>query len=715
MFTFQALASTVFLLVGCTADPVDSGTTPPFDSQSEHDSEDPLDTGETPSPDLCTTDGLTVRSFTEGGQGEAFETLAPDFTWMTLRGEWNFAQEWSGCDSYVMVNLYPGTEYPRMTRDNEIGDWLATSPPNVHYFFFSYQTDWWDIWLELSAVSDAIEEATAEHLDPELADHWRERIHFVTESAWDAEWVSALNDTYYIDLGSGSTYVNWASAIDRLQQVREIGYLCDPSDGWSSCPPWFLSYEATFFNFESDRQDTLDAEAETVSILPVFTDEPASDSSWSGTRVYAEVTLPDADTMATFDTLELDLTMDCEAHPDLIYCPDWDYLVYLYLCDADDPETKTDESESCGTEIGRWITTYWRPGRWVHDISPFLALLKDGGPRRLAFYTQQYYEISLDLRLSNRGKGARPTHMEPLFDGGTFNEYYNWGQTHEISETRWERAISPDAPMGHTLTLRDDTAGWLVAENDPGNPTDGGDWTRLDWVRDGETLHTCLAITDADSEDEAAAFEFACDEDDTGTKDDQSLNCSGADHDDLTTGCNGGAWSAWIADAVSLSGIEGEWLEVWHEDKLPITLTPPESVTQVNLVSLATGHGFGNTRENCAEFCDHQHRFTFNEAKSYTETHPDAGTSFGCAERVGEGVVPNQAGTWIYGRAGWCPGWQSDLWVVDVTSDVTSGAENTVGYLGLMDGEVNYVPSLLSGYSGTDASIRLNSYLVYYE
>lgn len=35
--------------------------------------------------------------------------------------------------------------------------------------------------------------------------------------------------------------------------------------------------------------------------------------------------------------------------------------------------------------------------------------------------------------------------------------------------------------------------------------------------------------------------------------------------------------------------------------------------------------------------------------------------------KVHLGVVPNQYGTWPYGRAGWCPGQQVEWWEVDVT------------------------------------------------
>ena len=152
----------------------------------------------------------------------------------------------------------------------------------------------------------------------------------------------------------------------------------------------------------------------------------------------------------------------------------------------------------------------------------------------------------------------------------------------------------------------------------------------------------------------------------------------------------------------------GAWQEVWHEDKLPIHFTPPTGTAQVGLMAVISGHGFGDTSANCAEFCDHQHEFTLNDDSAHIKTHPEAGSLMGCADQVIDGTVPNQAGTWIYGRGGWCPGMEVQPWVVDITDDVTIGAENEISYLGLMDGEIWQPDS-------TGANVRLQSYLVYYE
>lgn len=47
-----------------------------------------------------------------------------------------------------------------------------------------------------------------------------------------------------------------------------------------------------------------------------------------------------------------------------------------------------------------------------------------------------------------------------------------------------------------------------------------------------------------------------------------------------------------------------------------------------------------------------------------------SGTPLDCTLRVKEGAVPNEYGTWLYGRAGWCDGLQVDPWRTDVTKQV---------------------------------------------
>ena len=124
-----------------------------------------------------------------------------------------------------------------------------------------------------------------------------------------------------------------------------------------------------------------------------------------------------------------------------------------------------------------------------------------------------------------------------------------------------------------------------------------------------------------------------------------------------------------------------------------------------------TGHGFGSTWENCAEFCNHQHEFSVN-GTAYMEEHPDAKDNEGCYKLVDEGVVPNQFGTWPFGRAGWCPGQDVKPWVQDV-SDVLVSGENTIGYRALYRDEP-YTPRP-NNQGDYMPELRLQTWLVRYE
>ncbi|WP_412069334.1 hypothetical protein [Rubrivirga sp. IMCC43871] len=78
---------------------------------------------------------------------------------------------------------------------------------------------------------------------------------------------------------------------------------------------------------------------------------------------------------------------------------------------------------------------------------------------------------------------------------GTFADDY--GSTYEITERTWDH---DGYARYHIVRWRPD-AGYLVARNDDANPTDGGRWTRIDWVRlDGMAPYVwafCLSAYDA--------------------------------------------------------------------------------------------------------------------------------------------------------------------------------------------------------------------------
>jgi len=151
----------------------------------------------------------------------------------------------------------------------------------------------------------------------------------------------------------------------------------------------------------------------------------------------------------------------------------------------------------------------------------------------------------------------------------------------------------------------------------------------------------------------------------------------------------------------------------YNPSKEPKSIVIPATAKRVELYALITGHGFGADTANCAEFCNHTHHFFVNEVE-YEKTHPMAGVGVGCQVMVKEGVVPNQFGTWPFGRSGWCPGWDVKPFVADVTGAAKKGEENLLTYKALYFGK-DYDPKPVEGGDGFAARLDVTTYLVVWE
>ena len=141
----------------------------------------------------------------------------------------------------------------------------------------------------------------------------------------------------------------------------------------------------------------------------------------------------------------------------------------------------------------------------------------------------------------------------------------------------------------------------------------------------------------------------------------------------------------------------GTFDEDYNTKCSPFSFIPPKGTERVKLVAVITGHG--SDSNNCAEFCCAEF--------CYTRVFSNAGTAMGCADRVPEGVVPNEHGTWLYGRDGWCDGREVVPWVVDITSALQS-PNNTIEYFGWFN---NTDPHR----NRDPGKIIMYSYLAYYK
>ncbi|KAK9821321.1 hypothetical protein WJX81_001912 [Elliptochloris bilobata] len=129
----------------------------------------------------------------------------------------------------------------------------------------------------------------------------------------------------------------------------------------------------------------------------------------------------------------------------------------------------------------------------------------------------------------------------------------------------------------------------------------------------------------------------------------------------------------------------GTFDSAYNAQRPTLRFRTPNGTARALLEAVITGHG--SDEENCAEFCVTSHTLLVNGAE-HSVTFREAGTAWGCADRVREGIVPNEHGTWQYGRDGWCDGQQVRPWLADVTADLHApdGPPNQVEYYGLYKG-----------------------------
>lgn len=182
----------------------------------------------------------------------------------------------------------------------------------------------------------------------------------------------------------------------------------------------------------------------------------------------------------------------------------------------------------------------------------------------------------------------------------------------------------------------------------------------------------------------------------------------------------------WFSKSAHSRGIPLARMQLWQGGHFdlgynpshgPMYFKPPSGTSRAMLSLLLTGHGWGKDTANCAEFCNHTHHFRINNGSELVKSHSIAGTDHGCFEQVLEGVVPNQHGTWPYGRAGWCPGKHVDWWEMDVSQwlQMQGSTMNNITYRALVDGEeYDPKPAAHGNDMGFGAEIHMAAFLTFY-
>ena len=156
----------------------------------------------------------------------------------------------------------------------------------------------------------------------------------------------------------------------------------------------------------------------------------------------------------------------------------------------------------------------------------------------------------------------------------------------------------------------------------------------------------------------------------------------------------------------------------YNDNRPPTPFMVPENATKVEFVSYITGHGWGdNSCYNCCEFCNSRHIFIANGGTyEFDIDFPNAGSNSYCMSlgAIGEGTIPNQYGTWGYGRAGWCPGQDVAPFVTDITDHIVIGDENVIDYEACRVVGNSCVTPPTCGSCGYCPEVAFSSYIIIY-
>lgn len=133
--------------------------------------------------------------------------------------------------------------------------------------------------------------------------------------------------------------------------------------------------------------------------------------------------------------------------------------------------------------------------------------------------------------------------------------------------------------------------------------------------------------------------------------------------------------------------------------EIPVKIGDNTSSSHVRMT--ITGHGQGNTN-NAAEFFNASHQLNIDGTSFHTHNLWKAD----CAQNT----CANQNGTWLFSRAGWCPGQSVEPYIINTTSGISPGDSLPLDYV-----LQNYTNLLNTGYnnsSHTEPYYKIYSYFV---
>jgi hypothetical protein len=123
-----------------------------------------------------------------------------------------------------------------------------------------------------------------------------------------------------------------------------------------------------------------------------------------------------------------------------------------------------------------------------------------------------------------------------------------------------------------------------------------------------------------------------------------------------------------VLDVTSL--YDGTFRYGFTNDPIEDHLVPTDISMHADLASakfrmVASGHSFGGN-ENCAEFCQKWYKLNVDGVKAVQEDV--------WRDDCGSNALQGQTGTWIYNRAGWCPGDETQRYDTEIGHLVSAGS-----------------------------------------
>ena len=362
------------------------------------------------------------KAFDAAAAGFEDYERAGDFFVKTARGTLSFSQRWTGADNWFFVARSGGYSYTEELWNSSMDDVFKNMPANSHIVFTAFK-DKGGADNAVKHVGDikASVDAALAKLPKKDRYHWSRRVHFVTERL-PLPGEQASSDHAGGWLGEmASNRGRFCYAVDAQQQVRSCGNLrFPPNSSGVKRAVSTLSFLGRHFNFERERAAEL-AKQTDVQEITVF------DDLGTTSQLIRYVKLPDAQALAKFDRMQLDMSVQCIDHSDN-NCAARAEIAHLALCDLPS-ETTAATNVACNTELGRWSLPDGREGRWVTEAGPLLALLKDGGKRKFKLWTPEQVvkdgntdkfitlKYTLKLRLWTDKATARPDALQVLWAG----------------------------------------------------------------------------------------------------------------------------------------------------------------------------------------------------------------------------------------------------------------------------------------------------------